>query len=163
MNRRGLLAGLATVATATLLPAAVPAHAEPAMAGHGLTLTAGGELVQGGHRVTRPCPVWCEEDHGPDAYKAGLERDLGERWHSACLGRGEGDVCVHLIRVDKLLTSESVGEQVAIHVDEDLTGADALLVSRILVASVDILAGRMTVDQWRSTSGVDHCRSNRAA
>ncbi|MGW4499142.1 hypothetical protein ACWENR_11070 [Micromonospora sp. NPDC004336] len=134
-----------------------PAHAVPAQvpAGTDSRAPAGtGEPAQRDAWVIRPCPPWCEEDHGPHVFKGDLEASSQERWHTACLGPGD-EVCVELTRTDSLITGESSGERVNVGADCELAPADTLLVARVLVASVDILAGRMSVAEWRATSGVE--------
>ncbi|MBC9005083.1 hypothetical protein [Micromonospora aurantiaca (nom. illeg.)] len=155
MNRRDLLAGLATAATATLLPATTgPAMAdrEPAAA----TDAQGRPLVGRDAWLTLPCPPWCEEDHSPDRLKDDLEERHQERWHTACIGTGE-EVCVNLTRTDNLFTGKTSGERIDVGADCEIGPADALLVSRLMLAAVDILAGRTTVARWRSVSGIPHC------
>lgn len=147
-------------ATAILLPTHEPAHASAHRADPDSALSRDVPGVRDMDPVVLPCPPWCEEDHGPHPWKDDLEARYRERWHSACLGRGD-DVCVELSRTDDLTTGESSGERVNVGADCELGQADALIVARLLVASVHILSGRMTVAEWRSTSGVDFHRIKR--
>jgi len=155
MNRRGLLTGTALAATATLITVPRPAQAVPQ------TVPAVPHPVPPAdrpRRVIRPCPVWCEEDHSPNArLKFELEESCQERWHTACLGYdADEDLCVELTRVDHLYTGESAGERVSINLDDYITPDAAEAVSRLTLAARDILAGRLTVAQWRATSGLDY-------
>lgn len=162
MNRRGLLTSIAGAATAALLPVATatPAAATRATVAGGAPATkpttpAGRARLPHDQWTLLPCPPWCEEDHGPHAWKDDLEESCQERWHTACLGYG-ASVCVELTRTDCVVTGTTSGERVNVGADCELGADDVLLVARILVASADILAGRLTVAQWRSRSGVDH-------